>query len=100
MRKRLAIVLVGFTLMALGTGIALARTPKGSSTNYAIPWGVVSGGGNEMASANYAIKGTIGQAAIRPGSSSSYAIGAGYWYDWDGRLFQIFLPLILKNRTS
>jgi uncharacterized protein (UPF0264 family) len=100
MRKRLAIVLAGFTLVALGAGIVLAGSPKGSSTNYAIPWDVVSAGGKEMASPNYAIKGTTGQMSIGPGSSSSYAIGAGYWYNWDERLFKIFLPLILKNRTS
>jgi len=99
MRKRLAILLVGFTLVALGTGIVLAGTPKGSSTNYAIPWDVVSGGGKEMASTKYAIKGTTDQAVIGPGSSSSYAIGAGYWYAWVERLFRNFLPLILKNRA-
>jgi hypothetical protein len=97
--KRLAIVLLGLTLVALGAGMVLARNTKGSSTNYAIPWDVVSGGGQDMASTSYAIKGTTGQPAIGPGSSNNYALGAGYWYSWIERLFKNFLPLVLENRA-
>ena len=98
MKKRYAIILATFLIVALGTGIVLADAPKGSSANYAIPWDVVSGGGNEMASANYAIKSTTGQTAIGPSSSSNYAIRAGYWYSsWIERIFEVFLPLSLKG---
>lgn len=97
MKKRLAIFLIVTLVFALGAGITLAEPLMGSSTNYALPWDVVAGGGAEMASSNYAIRGTTGQTAIGPGSSSSYAIGAGYWYGLGERLIRIFLPLI--NQT-
>lgn len=96
MKKLPVLVLVGFFIVALGVGVVLAEAPRGSSANYAIPWNVVSGGGSEMASANYAIKSTTGQTAIGPGSSSNYSIGAGYWYGLGERSFKIFLPLEMK----
>lgn len=96
MKKHLAVILLGILVITLGAGIALAGTPKGSSANYAIPWDVVAAGGGEMASTNYALKGTVGQGAIGPGSSSSYTIGAGYWYGLGEQSLQVFLPFINK----
>jgi hypothetical protein len=97
MKKLPVFVLIGLLTVALGVGIVLAESQWGSSANYAIPWDVVSGGGNDMASANYAIKSTSGQTAIGPGSSSNFTIGAGYWHGLGERLFKIFLPLEMKN---
>ena len=94
MKKILPIILAGIFILALGVGIVLAEPSMGSSPNYSIPWDVVSGGGNEMASASYAIKSTTGQTIIGPGFSSNYDIGAGYRYSWEQRLFQVFLPLL------
>ncbi|MGD2156731.1 MAG: hypothetical protein PVG14_03095 [Anaerolineales bacterium] len=99
MKKRLGIILAGFIIAALSFTIVLSKTQEKSSTNFAIPWDVVSGGGNEISSTNYTIKGTTGQATIGIGSSSSYTIGAGYWYGVDEGLFQILLPLIIKNHS-
>lgn len=97
MRKRFAVVLAGILILALGAGMVLAMSPNRSSANYAIPWDVVAEGGNEMASSSYAIRGTTGQAVIGPGSSTSFSIGAGYWYGWSENLFEVFLPMSLKN---
>jgi hypothetical protein len=50
-----------------------------------------------MTSSSYALNGTIGQAAIGPADSTSYDLGAGYWYGVRIGPFTIYLPLILKN---
>ncbi len=97
MKKLLVIILAGLIIVALGAGIVLAESPLKSSTNYAVPWDVVAGGGGKMSSANYAISSTTGQTAIGPGSSSGYAIGAGYWYGAVEQEYQIYLPLGIKS---
>ena len=97
MKKVLVIILTGSIIAVLGAGIVLAESPLESSTNYAVPWDVVAGGGGKMSSAHYAISGTTGQTAIGPGSSSDYAIGAGYWYGAGEREYQIYLPLGVKS---
>lgn len=101
MKKRFPILILAGFLLALvfGTSIVLvnADSPQGSSTNYSIPWDAISGGGNEMASANYAIKSTTGQTTIGAGSSSNYSIRAGYWYGLTQRVYDFYLPLILKS---
>jgi hypothetical protein len=51
-----------------------------SSGNYAIDWDVIGGGGEPAGSANYVMRGTIGQAAAECSSSSSYGLWSGYWY--------------------
>jgi hypothetical protein len=92
MNKHGARSLLGLLCVALLVGVAVA----GSSANYAIDWDVVGGGGSEMASAHYAIKGTLSQTAIGPSSSTSYQLGSGYWYGVEVS-YAIYLPLVLKN---
>ena len=54
----------------------------------AAPWSVLGGGGGGTASsANFALGATAGQSAIGSAGSTSYDLGAGYWYgarDQDG----------------
>jgi hypothetical protein len=100
MKRRFSVIFgVGFLVLVLGAGIVWANADSiwASSPNYAIPWDVVSGGGNEMGSTNYAIKSTNGQTIIGPGSSNNYSIGVGYWYGVGERFFSIYLPLIVKS---
>jgi len=51
-----------------------------TSTNYAINWNVIGGGGQPASSANYTARGTVGQPAAETSSSASYELGAGYWH--------------------
>jgi hypothetical protein len=69
-----AIVLIGL-LCLLAAGAASAQ----SSENYALNWGIVSGGGSEMTSASYAMQSTVGQIATET-ASENYQLEAGYWY--------------------
>ena len=48
-----------------------------------IEWQVVSGGGTEGASTSYQLGGTVGQTAVGPGLTTSYAINSGYWQDFN-----------------
>ena len=86
-------------LLALLLGAVVAYAQSGDG--YDLSWHVVSGGGGPMSSTNYAINGTIGQAAIGPAVSTNYDLGAGYWYGVVIQIgpveFKIYLPLILKN---
>jgi len=93
MKTRGAATMLALLCLALVAGVALA----GSSPNYAIDWDVIAGGGNEMASAHYAIKSTTGQTAIGPAASAQYGLGAGYWYGIGKALYDVYLPLILRN---
>lgn len=60
----------------LGAGVVLAEL---SSTNYAIPWDVLDGGGGASTSANYAVQGSIAQAGpIGESASAGYILVAGF----------------------
>ena len=87
-------VLVALALL-LFVSIALAQV----SDNYDLSWHTIAGGGGPMSSANYALNGTIGQAAIGPATDTNYDQGAGYWYGVVIQVgpFEIYLPLILKG---
>ena len=73
-RQNLLLALLG--LLLLGALTVAFLPPPG----YAIPWSVIAGGGEPVASANYRLNGTIGQTAIGMAASANYRIGSGYWY--------------------
>jgi len=52
-----------------------------TSTNYAINWDVIGGGGEPASSANYTARGTIGQPAAETSFSTNYQLGSGYWQE-------------------
>ena len=68
--------LVVGTSLFLSAGSVLAEL---SSTNYAIPWDVLDGGGGASSSTNYAVQGSIAQAgSIGESSSAGYTLVAGF----------------------
>jgi len=98
MNKRKTLTLAtGFLCCFLLAGMALAM----SSGNYRIDWDVIAGGGGEASSVSHTLRSTIGQTAIGPSSSTSFQLGAGYWYGVRAPapppLYKIYLPIILKN---
>jgi hypothetical protein len=92
MRKRAAVLMLSLLCVALVASLALAR----SSLNLRIPWDVVAGGGHRMASAHYAIEGTMSQTAIGPTGSTSFQMEAGYWYGAAPPGYGIFLPVVMR----
>jgi ABC-type glycerol-3-phosphate transport system substrate-binding protein len=78
-------------MLAIGGGV-LAQ----SSASYNLEWHVIGGGGQPVASANYAVNSTVGQGAASPpySASSSYVVSGGYWFI---ETHQIYLPLVTKS---
>jgi hypothetical protein len=68
--------LFAILLCFLATGVVLAQV----SENYDLSWNVIGGGGGPTGSANYAMRSTVGQAAIGYSSSGNYGLGTGEWY--------------------
>jgi hypothetical protein len=66
-----------FTILicCLATGVVLAQV----SEDYDLSWNVISSGGGEMSSANYAMSSMVGQ-TTGLSDSNDYQLGAGYWY--------------------
>jgi len=92
MNKRiLLIALVGLLLALLIVGVVMAQ----SSVDFDLSWYVLAGGGGRSASADYAMNGTLGQAAVGFSSSADYGMRSGYWQSWLS--YRIFLPLVLKG---
>jgi hypothetical protein len=67
--------LFAILICCLATGVASAQV----SENYDLSWNVISGGGGEMHSDNYAMQSTVGQTAIGT-LGDGYTIEAGYWH--------------------
>lgn len=87
--------------VALLCGLAVAGMAWAiSSTNYAIDWSVMGGGGGPISSTSYSMNSTIGQAVIGSKSSTSFQVGSGFW---PGVIaveigpLRIYVPIILKS---
>lgn len=92
--RAFVLVLCIVALLAL-VGSAFANAPEG----YDLSWKVIGGGGGRATSAEYALEGTIGQAAIGPASGGNYQLGGGFWYGL-GEIYRVYLPLVLKLFTQ
>ena len=57
-----------------------AETRSGEEIN----WQVISSGGADGTSTNYAHEGTVAQTAVGGGSSSNYVLNHGYWQEFAG----------------
>ena len=82
-------------LLLLLAGAAWA----GSSANYAVDRSVLSGGGApaESSSGAVALNGSLGQTAIGSSTSPGATVGAGFWYGLGEGVYEIYLPLTLRN---
>jgi hypothetical protein len=85
--------------MALAVIVFLAGVVVAQgSANYEIPWDTVASGGEEMASTNWVLVGTAGQALVGGSTSSSHELEAGFWYGMGpDQGYSIYLPLVLKS---
>ncbi len=93
MKKRWIIALAVPICLAL-VGAVWAQV----SPNFDLSWHVIGGGGRDMTSTTHTHRGTLGQFAIGPATSSSHHLGAGYWYGIRlAPTFGLYLPLVTKN---
>lgn len=80
-------------VLLLLTGVVLADTTQIPS----VDWSVLSGGGAPAAGGSVTLNGTLGQTAIGPSSASNRILGAGFWYGAGEGVFEIYLPMVLRN---
>jgi len=90
---RRATLFWALVLLLLLTGVVLADTAQIPS----VDWQVLSGGGAPAAGGGVTLNGTLGQTAIGPSSASNRVLGAGFWYGVGEGVFEIYLPLVLRN---
>ena len=63
-------------------GVASLCVAESSSASYVLERSVMGSAGGPATSASYAMNSTLGQSTpIGESASSSYELGAGYWYD-------------------
>jgi hypothetical protein len=99
MMNKKVISALGLTLalILLGAGVAWA----GTSTNYAIDWQVVNGGGQAATANNITLQGSIGQPLIGDAEASggTVSLAAGYWEQATAveSTTTIYLPIVVKG---
>jgi len=71
--------------------------PMGSSASYQLNWEVMANGGSTMSSTSFMLYSTIGQNVTTTMSGSSYTLKNGFWHGIFEDIYNVFLPLILKE---
>ena len=93
----LRVGLAALSLLLL-VGLALAGIVwAGSSDGTAVDWSVLSGGGAPASGGSVTLNGTLGQTAIGSSSGTGAAVGAGFWYGLGEGVYEIYLPVVLRN---
>jgi len=57
----------------------VSRAPANTAAGEEIPWQVISSGGTEAGSANYDLRGSVGQVAVGSALSTNYLLSQGFW---------------------
>jgi hypothetical protein len=89
--KRIVLLLAFLCFLALVAGAWAI-----SSTNYAIDWNVMGGGGGPISGTAYQVNGTAGQAVIGPVSGTAYNMELGYWVG-AVQVGDVYLPVIMNE---
>ena len=96
-RRKTILILFVTIVLFLSVTVALAQSGGG----YDLSWSSVDGGGYTFsAGGNYALGGTIGQPDAGLLSGGSYTLGGGFWGGGAaaaGGMYEIYLPLVLRN---
>lgn len=89
---------VGLLLLALLLTTAANPAEAAPSANtYAITWYTADNGGGFSSGSSYEVAGTIGQMDAAPTSADAdYGLDGGFWTALLDRLYEIFLPAMMK----
>lgn len=103
-RKRFYMALLVIGVLSIGAVVLLAFSVMGAvaeplpdSPSFSFTWDVVGSGGTTMSSASYTVLSTSGQAAVGETSSTGFTLQSGYWAGIKEWIYEIFLPLLMKN---
>jgi hypothetical protein len=78
--------------------LLLVRIPavQADPQAYNLSWWTVDGGGETSTSPGYSLSGTIGQPDAGQLGSGSFQVSGGFW-GWVKQVFEVYLPLVMKN---
>ncbi|MFC1997940.1 hypothetical protein ACFLXI_10130 [Chloroflexota bacterium] len=103
-RKRLyialpviGVLLVGAAALLAFSVMSAAAEPLPDSPNFSFTWDVVGSGGTTMSSASYTVLSTTGQPVVGVTLSENHTLQSGYWTGIKEWIYEIFLPLLMKN---
>jgi hypothetical protein len=94
-RHILLFLLTGVLLLPLGL-VALAQTGGG----YDLTWSTVDGGGYTFSTnGGYSLGGTAGQPDAGVLTGGGYTLAGGFWRGGavTGSMYEVYLPLVLRN---
>jgi hypothetical protein len=86
--------------LLLAAGLALAGLVwAGSSDGATVDRSLLSGGGApaDSSSGTVSLNGSLGQTAIGASSGSGATLGAGFWYGLGAGVYEVYLPVTLRN---
>lgn len=88
------LVLLFLLVLVMGTTV-LAQT----SADFNLEWHVIGSGGGQSSSADYQVKGTVGQGLASPptSGSASYRVSSGYWFADSVLGIKVYVPALSKN---
>ncbi len=89
---------VGFLLLVLllATSTNPAEAAPAANT-YAVTWYTADNGGGISSDSSYEVAGTIGQMDAAPSAADAeYGLNGGFWTAWINRLYEVFLPIVIK----
>lgn len=74
----------------------VARAEQSPSTDYAIIWHTIDGGGGVSQGGNYTLQGTLGQPDAGSLQGGDYILAGGYWAAFK-QWWSQYLPVILST---
>lgn len=92
--KPFLVLLLFLLVLVMGTTV-LAQT----SADFNLEWHVIGSGGGQSSSADYQVKGTVGQGLASPptSGSASYRVSSGYWFADSVLGIKVYVPALSKN---
>ena len=84
-------------LLLLLTILLVGAVRAESSDGRGVDRQVLSSGGAPASGGSASLNGTLGQTAIGSSSGTGAAVGAGFWYGLGEGVYEIYLPVVLRN---
>lgn len=90
----------GLGLLLLALLLASPGSPAEaapSAPTYAVAWYTADNGGGVSSGGGYEVAGTIGQMDAAPEANNpNYGLNSGFWAAFLDRLYEVFLPAVIK----
>ena len=98
--RRVLITSTGLGLLLLALLLAAPGSPAEAAptaNTYTVTWYTADNGGGISSGSSYEVAGTIGQMDAAPGANNpQYGLDSGFWAAFLDRLYEVFLPAVIK----